>query len=168
MDGKTEFDRMYLRQRNLRRTRWATARGRLALLFFALPGFIGCGATGESPGISAVSETGCASGVAQIAVFDGFQKRLCGCQESPQTYVRPPTTLQCTVTAGTVVFFHFIATRTPHQLLPVGLPRIPASGTIPPERSNSTRPHAFLLDQAGTYRYEDAYLQSLNGEIIVL
>lgn len=106
--------------------------------------------------------TVCTAGTAQIQIYDGFLRRACGCVEpSGQTYT---SGLQCTVSAGTQMYFVFISISTTHQIA------IPPLGTTQVRNANpnsSLQTDVIPLNQTGTFTFQDVYYPSLSGTIIV-
>jgi hypothetical protein len=136
--------------------------GMTGLLGFALSG---CGDT-----ISVLSAaTTCQSGSVQIRVGDGFLQPICGCQEGSTAVVIPPATLTCTLpAAGTVVFFHYLATHLPHQLGPVSQPSsFPTSPLSDPASTQPVRSHVVRFDASGTFSYMDLQTPAMRGTVVV-
>lgn len=113
------------------------------------------------------ADTSCPSGAAQINVTDGFLRIICGCAEAAGTIATPPTTLTCTVPAGTTVFFYYEATTLRHQIIPTGSPSFVPSPINDPKDIRSMRSHAVKLDASGTYPFADAMNTTINGQLIV-
>jgi hypothetical protein len=122
-----------------------------------------------NPAVVTVTEAGttCQSAQAQILVMDGFLKRLCGCVEASGTQVGVGTSLDCTVAAGTTVFFHYVGTRMKHQIVPTVANSFTASAPRDPDRSDSVLAHGVVFNASGTYGYQDFYFPNLIGQIIV-
>lgn len=105
----------------------------------------------------------CSSNQAQILVFDGSMKTLCGCQEG--VIQASSGTFSCTTTARNILFIFQGSTLT-HNIVPAsGLP-IPGSG---PVAAGSTNPvHAVTLPTSGTYGFQDLSTPGLIGTIIAI
>lgn len=113
--------------------------------------------------------SGCGPGVAQLLIMDGMAKRLCGCQAEPDdTLVVPPAALDCTVAAGTQVFFRFEGAFNSHQVVFPATGQTGLSGhTTQPLDPASLRPHVVLLEASGTYVFRDGFNTAVQGSIIV-
>ncbi len=109
----------------------------------------------------------CQANQAQILVGDGFLKNLCGCTQTAGTQVGPGTSLDCTVVAGTTVFFHYIGTRLKHQIAPTTSGSFVISPPRDPDNANSILAHAVTFQTSGTYGFQDLYFPQLIGQIIV-
>ena len=129
-------------------------------LVFALSG------CGNNPAPETAPSKGCASGSAELAVYDNDSAVLCGCQETSGR-VAANDTLKCTVSKDTVVFIHFFGVQNTHSLAPTGSPVFPSSPNIDPTSSAPVREHALKLSETGTYGFTDLYNSSIHGEIIV-
>lgn len=110
---------------------------------------------------------GCPAGSAQILVLDGALQRLCGCAETDTSIIAPPSTLSCTVSAGTVVFFQYLNTEAPHQIVSTGTPDFVDSPVSDPNNKPTIRVHAVRLDTPGTYEFTDALAVGVSGQVIV-
>jgi hypothetical protein len=118
-------------------------------------GLVGCGASNLS--------SGCGSGVALIAIYEGALQNVCGCSgvgENGTVTLSGGAVLTCTVSAGTTVQFDHILTTGNHQIEATGSP------TFPPSPINSF--HAVTFSTASqTYAYRDAFNTALQGQIVV-
>jgi hypothetical protein len=129
----------------------------------------GCDMIPQAPTVDPL-QTSCTSGQAQIRVSDGFFQILCGCNGAGETagkFFYVPSTLTCTVPVGTVVFFHYIATQEPHQI--VSTAGVPFASSQPsnPAESNPVMEFTAQFQTAGTAYFEDAYVTGLQGQIII-
>jgi plastocyanin len=108
----------------------------------------------------------CTSGVAQIGVGDGFLEYLCGCTGQPAagTILYAPANLTCHVPAGTTVYFQYIAITEQHQIVNSSGDFFPSG---PFENSPNATPSVATFTATGTYGFEDAYNNALQGSIIV-
>lgn len=114
------------------------------------------------------SETGCEPGVAQIHILDGMAKRLCGCVESSDTLIAPPATVDCTVAAGTQVYFRFEGVFTWHQIIFTGAGLEDFNGhLVRVDEWISFRPHVVTFNASATYPFQDAFNSDVRGSIIV-
>lgn len=120
-----------------------------------------------NPPIVTQADTSCVAGQAQVQISDGYFEDLCGCAETPGTQVASPGTLTCTVPAGTVVFFYFVATFTHHQIISTGGTLSFPSSPISDTDTGNVQPYGVPFPTAGTADFEDAYDTSLQGQIIV-
>ena len=144
-----------------------------ALVFVLLITFCltSCGPT--KPGGLPASSTGCGTGtgtaaVAQVAVSDGYLKTLCGCQETTPVVTRAGSTLTCTVSSGTHVFFQYQGSFLAHQIVSVGQPSFtPSSVSDTLRQSRPIRSHVIQLQNPGTYVFQDQYEHALQGQIVV-
>jgi hypothetical protein len=133
-----------------------------------LPAILGVGCGSGTNTVEITPElSGCTAGMAQISIQDGFSRRLCGCQETGSDPILPPAALTCTVSRGTVVFFHFYGTRLAHQIASVGTPSFPASPLADSLAIEPVLTHSVSLGQAGTYQFNDLIDQTITGSIIV-
>lgn len=140
-------------------TSWFNLSVLFAIGLFAL----GCGnlAGQNSP------ETGCSSNAALIGVQDASLVRLCGCNEAAGAIV-PPSTLTCTVPAGTHVHFQFLGTRQQHQIIFDAGANLPNGPMSIPDSESPIRGFAVQVTSSGTYGFSDAMLPGfLVGEIVV-
>ena len=78
---------------------------------FALLGVSGC----EGFSTKTVSNDCTTAKTANITVYDGQMYRMCGCTEGTGTFSQP-SSLQCTVTLGTAIYFNFVGINNPHQI----------------------------------------------------
>lgn len=135
------------------------------LLLVSLWGILsGCG-TQTTTTFSATAP--CASGTAQIAVYDGFLKIICGCNEAAGTQSIPPATLTCTIPVNTLFTFSYLGTLTTHQIISEGTPSFAASPLSNPLARSPIRTHTVELKTAGTYVFKDALQSTLSGQLIV-
>jgi hypothetical protein len=128
---------------------------------------VACGDQGAHDLPQAASNP-CRARTAQILVGDGFQKLICGCQESSERVIASssgPAT--CTVSTGTVIFFHYLGTQLSHQIVPRDGANFPASPVSDPSAEKTLPVHGFRIDAVGTYSYADAYDSGINGRILV-
>lgn len=114
------------------------------------------------------AQTDCRGAEANVVVGDGFLQRNCGCQEggAGDVFVAP-NRLRCTVSAGSVVFFHFVGEQQLHQIIPADGVSFPASQLSDPGRGvDMVREHSVLFSQPGTYEFLDPQ-GALYGTIFV-
>lgn len=135
---------------------------------FSILSLTACGPQTSGLEITRLSQV-CDAGTAQIAIFDGFQKRICGCAEADNTIIGPEVTLTCSVATGTTVFFHFVGTTQPHQIQSSGSPAFLSSPVSSSLISKTTKAFSYgvKLDTAGTYSFVDTYSAATSGQIIV-
>jgi hypothetical protein len=115
------------------------------------------------------SATACESGVAQITVGDGFLQTLCGCQGlTAPVFFHAGTPLACTVTSGTMVFFHYLGNKLPHQIISTSVATFPTSPVSDPDSATTYRSHPVRLSAPGAYTFTDNYNFALSGTITVL
>jgi hypothetical protein len=140
----------------------------LGAIFGTLLFVSGCGKDESSEVL--LSQTECSGKTAQIQVMDGFLKRLCGCTETSNTLIDSPNgqTLNCTVSTGTIVHFHFNSTRVQHQIVPSGSQAIPISPLTQSEGLLVTPSFAVPFDAAGSYPFQDRFNSKMSGTITVL
>jgi plastocyanin len=135
----------------------------LFLAVFVLMAFSSCVSTTTSGN----SSSGCASGLAQIQVGDGFLEILCGCQEAGGVVVGTPANITCTVPSGTVVLFLYLGTELEHQIVSSGGLSFPSSSVSNPQDPNPIRTAAAQFTASGTYDFQDAFNQGIQGKIVV-
>jgi hypothetical protein len=111
--------------------------------------------------------TACATGTAQIGVYDGFLQRLCGCQEGNSQGIRSGTALTCTIPLNTTLTFLYVATQIPHQIQSVGTPSFTSSAYSDPTGPNPVPAHAVTFRVAGSYAFRDLTDPGLSGTIVV-
>jgi hypothetical protein len=127
-----------------------------------------CGAS-SSEVVRDPKALGCPTGSAIIMVSDGFLETICGCAEASPTYAPQGQALTCTVPTGTAVFFEYIGTGMPHQILSTGTPSFPPSPlSDPSDPSSMVRVHTVKLTLPGTYTFHDAINPTLSGQLIAL
>ena len=130
-----------------------------------LVGFLalqGCGTD-----TSRTLNSGCANNTAILAVYDGAIQNLCGCQESSTDLIAGNQGVTCTVSQGSTVIFQYIRTQLPHQIAGSGTPQMGTSPLSQPKDEIPLRTFSLILNQAGTYSFEDLYDLTINGQIIV-
>jgi plastocyanin len=130
---------------------------------------LGCGPQASdnlnTPGLA---DTSCRPGQAQILVGDGSLKNLCGCTETAGEMVGVGAgPLNCSVAAGTIVFFLYHATVLQHQIVSTGTPAFISSAISDPKSLLTIHAHPAQFSAAGTYTYQDAFNLGLTGRIIV-
>lgn len=108
----------------------------------------------------------CAAQNANVNAGDGYFQIACGCSEAPGTTVASNQSLSCTVPTGTSVNFYFIKPKEKHQIVPVGTPSFAASQIVNGS-SKSTVIFTVPFPSAGTYSFQDGFLPTLTGQIIV-
>ena len=104
----------------------------------------------------------CAAHTAQLAVYDTSIKRICGCTEPSGYSFGVGQSLNCTVSAGTVVYFNYVGIANTHQIAVTGL-------TLFQERtggSSVTQTDALPLYSSGTFTFQDTYT-TIGGSLIV-
>lgn len=109
----------------------------------------------------------CTGGEAQIGVGDGFLQFLCGCTGgSPTGTTLPaPANLTCHVPSGTTVFFQYIAIQDQHQIINSSGNFFPSGPIINPPAVGQVSDATFTA--TGTYGFQDAFNNALQGSIIV-
>jgi hypothetical protein len=144
--------------------RMMKALGVLGVVFTTAVGLASCAAPDDP---LARNETTCGTGTAIIAIYDGFQQRLCGCTEGRSQAIAVGTNLVCTVPINTAITFSFINVKVPHQVLSTGSPTFVSSPNVDPTAVNPVNSHGVKFTAAGTYTYRDAYEAALTGSIVV-
>ncbi len=136
-------------------------------LFLSLGGIGGeCSGVQNETNVT-IPLTSCKTGQAVISVLDGFFQNHCGCQESSNQLV---TSLTCTISAGTTVFFNFSSASLLHQIVAVGTPAINAVPIYDP----SIRPplNTFGIVVSGTagdnLRFRDQFDPRLEGLFVLV
>jgi hypothetical protein len=109
----------------------------------------------------------CAANVAQIQMFDGGMRKICGCGGTNGEYVPAGTPLTCTFALGTTFFVSYIGPFLQHQFISSGTPAAPNGPVFDPSAKLPIRAHAFTLTATGTYPFEDEYDHQLSGTIVV-
>ncbi|MBC7386397.1 MAG: hypothetical protein H7301_09600 [Cryobacterium sp.] len=137
--------------------------------FFSLlalfTGIIGSGCEPEE--LSRQAGGKCEAGSAQIAIWDGFLQRVCGCGGTDGEIFTPPTPLTCTFKLGQTVVVNYQGPVLTHQIIPVGSPGIPEGPLYDPNSSNRIYSHAFTLTATGNYLFKDQFNSNLTGSFIV-
>jgi hypothetical protein len=111
--------------------------------------------------------TGCETGTAAINVYPNMLEIACGCAEPDGTTADLGTNLDCTVPAGTTVFWHYISfdDSDQSQIISEGTPSFSPS---PVFRGGVANGHGVLFDTATqTYQYIDGFNSGVRGRIIV-
>ncbi|NDF14811.1 hypothetical protein EB061_05760 [bacterium] len=110
--------------------------------------------------VSGKAATGeCATGTAQLGVYDTGMKRICGCNESAGAFFTSKT-LTCTVKVGTALYFNYIGITNSHQLI------LQAYQSLPVRGPGTTTPDAILLNLTGSYSLTDNF-NGMGGTITV-
>lgn len=123
---------------------------------FIAPLFSGC----EGFNTHQSTATTCATGTAQIFVYDGQVQRVCGCTEGTGT----SSSVNCTVSAGTRIYFHFINIQIQHQIAVTG---IGSTRLVSPNFSTTDQVDATIfISASGTYPFTDIQVSGLGGNII--
>ncbi len=136
----------------------------LLLIAFASVPLASCGREFETPN---VDDTSCKPDQAQLSVREGYMRRTCGCAEGSGR-VDPSEPANCTVSAGTTVFFSFASSNGPHQILSVGTPSFKGSGLSDPRGVEvAIRSYAVTFGNVGSYFFMDAFHNEVRGSIIV-
>jgi hypothetical protein len=128
------------------------------LSLFSIPLFAGCDFN-DTPKTS----TTCSSGTAQIFVYDGAFKRVCGCTESAGTF-GAGSPLNCTVAAGTRIYFHFINLQSSHRIAVTG---VGSTRQMDPSSTIDQVDATIVIPATGTYPFSDIFASSMTGNFIV-
>ena len=123
---------------------------------------------GGCEGTLPTASTQCASGHAQIGIGEGFQEIICGCAETALVPVLPPNTLTCTVSAGSTVIFHYFPGTTTRQIVPTVAGSFEPSPMVTADADPPIYVHVIRFTTPATYGYRDQFLQTLQGNIVVL
>lgn len=127
------------------------------------------GCSGDSThSVIPLNTTSCSAGTAALEVGDSYLRILCGCTgagESDGRIYPTPGALTCRVAnAGTVVFFHYLTTTLPHQIVSTDNGFV-SSGISDPSIPGPVRNHAALFSTASTtYSFKDIYT-GMTGQI---
>ena len=114
------------------------------------------------------ADSTCTPGSAQLAIGDGFQENLCGCQETGGAVVATGTgPVTCTVNSGTQIFFYYLGTRLRHQVISATGDGFAASPVSDPADKTMTKVHSFQITVPGTYGYVDAFDAGITGQFVV-
>lgn len=141
---------------------------RFSQSFLALIALLaGLSTVGCDPETGIGSGQGCSTGVAQILVTDGGLQRLCGCAETDTALAPPPSSLTCSVAAGTVVFFQYLSTQNTHQIVSTGTPAFEDSPLSEALSETRVPVHAVKFVTTGTYTFRDVFVAGANGQIVV-
>jgi hypothetical protein len=113
-----------------------------------------------------VSTTGtagstCTADTAQIQVSDGQMIRLCGCAEAANQNFSNGSSLQCTVPAGTRIFFNFVDISTAREFT---VQQIQPCPLFEPSSENQTC--VVQMNFTGTFTFTDLY-SNATGQLIV-
>jgi hypothetical protein len=131
------------------------------LMIFGIVLSVGCG---NLQPVENEKSSGCESGTALIAVYDGSMQTLCGCSEGSGSKSQNGTLLTCTVTKPNVVVFQFIGTKNRHQIVSADFI---GSTLHDPASASTTQSHAVKLETAGSYGFHDGFLPVIGGTIVV-
>jgi len=135
----------------------------LLLFFVAYYTLSGCGKSATPD----LEPTTCAPNQALVAVFDGVLQNVCGCQETAGTYGTLDSPLTCTVSAGTRVSFYFFNTQLAHQLISTENTAFQGCPVADPSSVAKISSFEVLFGSSGNYRFQDAFISNLRGQIIV-
>ena len=125
------------------------------IAFFLIFGSFGCNAI-STKGSAAT----CQANTAQIIVFDGGMKRVCGCTEGAGTFTQS-NAFTCTVSFNTAVYFYFSGVANAH------LVSVNNIGSTPQIDANSSiKTSALMMNQIGTFSFVDTY-DGFSGSFIV-
>jgi hypothetical protein len=110
--------------------------------------------------VSGGAATGqCATGTAQIGVYDTGMKRICGCNEGGGAFFTTKT-LTCTVKVGTTMYFNYIGITNSHQMVIQNYQSLPVRGP------GTTTPDGILLNLTGSYSLTDTFT-GLGGTVTI-
>lgn len=122
---------------------------------FSIFGSVGCNAISTQGTASS-----CESGTAQISVYEGSMQRVCGCTEGAGIFTQPGS-LTCTVSINTTVYFYFVNITNTHQIA------VNTIGTTQPiSSSSSVKVAALVMNQSGTFNFQDLF-NGIGGSFVV-
>ncbi len=119
--------------------------------------FVFSGCEGVSTKGTAAS---CEANTAQIIVYEGAMKRVCGCSEGTGTF-NQPNSLSCTVSFNTVVYFYFVGISNAHQIAVTNI-----GSTQQVDANSSVKTAALLMNQVGSLPFQDIF-NGIGGTITV-
>jgi len=102
----------------------------------------------------------CEAKTAQIIVFDGGMKRVCGCTEGSGTFTQSGTFV-CTVSFNSAVYFDFSSIGGTHV---VSINNIGTTQQM--SSSSSIKTSALMMNQIGTFSFVDSF-DGFSGTFIV-
>ncbi len=138
-----------------RKTRISTSQTFGIIALFSIIGSMGC------DGISTKgTSSSCETGTAQIIVYEGAMKRVCGCTEGSGTFSQP-SSLTCTVPFNTAVYFYFTAISSSHQ---VSVTNIGSTSAV--DANSSVKTSAIVMNQIGTFTFQDIF-NGIGGSFVV-
>lgn len=152
-----------VRSQLMRILRLASQQLGILLVFGLMPG---CGSSVTSS-VQSASTAGCSEQAAQIGVGDGYLTPLCGCKEVAGTVFFASSLLTCTVSRGTTVFFQYLGTNLPHQIISTGQPSFMSSPISRPNDPARIRVHAAYFTESGTYSFQDQMQNGVIGQVVV-
>lgn len=122
---------------------------------FLIVGTLGCN------GISTQgTASSCEAGTAQIIVYEGSMKRVCGCTEGAGVFSQP-SSLTCTVSLNTAVYFYFVGITNSHQITVTNI-----GTTQPIDASSNVKTAALVMNQSGTFAFQDIF-NGIGGSFVV-
>jgi hypothetical protein len=108
------------------------------------------------------ASTTCPSKTAQIAVFDTQMRRVCGCAETSGTYFGVGQSLNCTVSAGTTVYFNYVGITITHLITIPGQTMF-----VTRNASTANQTDGWQFNSTGSFLFSDIYT-TIGGTITVL
>ncbi len=123
-------------------------------------------ACNEMPAPAVPSGT-CATGTAQIAVWDGRIQKVCGCGGTDGEFAPANTALNCTFPLGNILHIYFHGPFLQHQLRSTGGLVMPDTPVFDPNGPVVIRAHSFAPAAAGTYSFRDVFDATLFGDLVV-
>lgn len=134
-----------------------------ALGIFLVIAISGC----EEIPAAAIPSGTCATGTAQIAVWDGRIQKVCGCGGNDTEFAAPNTALNCTFSLGNILHIYFHGPFLQHQLRTTNSSTMPDTPVFDPNGPLIIRSHSFTPTAAGTYSFRDVFDATLFGDIVV-
>ena len=128
---------------------------------------MGCGTYTSPADELAQTDTRCGATSAVISVNDGSFTNICGCQESRNQVISQGTPLECTIPAGSTVFFTYLSSANKAQIISLGQPAFVSSMPYDPADKARTRSFSITFANPGTYHFEDAFNGTMTGDIVV-
>lgn len=114
-------------------------------------------------------ETSCDSQSAIIKIFDNFLEATCGCSNlANNTIILSGSSLSCTLSLNSVVFFMYMGQNTPHQITSDGTPSFTSSPPFfPNDHTPGTFIHSYQFSHAGSFQFVDAFDNQISGTFTV-
>lgn len=135
---------------------------RIGLQLIAMTMFFGS-SCGLKPGATGLAS--CATGTAEIQVYDAGMRRVCGCAEASNVAFAPGQNLTCTVNVNTRLFVNFVGISSRQAQILVSL--TPWATTVRSPAPGQVQTDVIYLNSTGTFTFLDPNVPNMTGTLIV-